>query len=362
MSEGEGKRELLLVGSVGLDSAEEVFCTASRMLGSRLHAIPDGETGQRAVWVIWNRAAYDACPALEPDPAEVAAGGRITSATEGIRKWGGGSQVEQGAPPPPRLRVKPGADPKTIALGPLGYVDSTLESWETFRRLRDEGEIPKGTRFQVSLPTVAASMNAHIEPGSHEAVEPALERRLFQEVAEICAAIPHEDLAIQWDVSTEMGQVEEVRPHWFPDALQGATDRLARHCAQVPEGVELGIHLCYGSYGNRHWKEPDDLGNCVRVFNALAGKVSRPIHWVHMPVPIERDDEAFYAPLKELNLPAGCKLYLGLIHLRDGVEGTRRRIDVASKFATDFGIATECGFGRRPPETVPDLLKIHAEA
>jgi hypothetical protein len=25
----------------------------------------------------------------------------------------------------------------------------------------------------------------------------------------------------------------------------------------------------------------------------------------------------------------------------------------------DFGIATECGFGRRPPETVPELLALH---
>ena len=27
-----------------------------------------------------------------------------------------------------------------------------------------------------------------------------------------------------------------------------------------------------------------------------------------------------------------------------------------------FGIATECGFGRRPAETIPELLRIHAEA
>jgi hypothetical protein len=362
MNDMNAKRDLLLVGSVGLKSAEEVFRTAADALGTRLHAIPDGETGDRAVWVIWNRAAYDACDALEPDPAEVAAGGRITSATEGIRKWGGGDQLEQGKQPPPRLRVKPGVDPAAIAFGPLGYLQTTLESWETFRRLRDEGAIPAGTRFQVSLPTVAASMNAHIEPRSHEAVEPVLERRLFEEVAEICAAIPHEDLALQWDVSTEMGQVEEVRAHWFPDPLQGATDRLARHCEQVPAGVELGIHLCYGSYGNRHWKEPDDLGNCVRVFNTLAAKVSRPIHWVHMPVPIERDDEAFYAPLRDLKLPPGAKLYLGLIHLRDGVEGARRRMAMADNFAVGYGIAAECGFGRRPPETIPELLRVHAEA
>jgi hypothetical protein len=355
------KRDLLLVGSVGLETAEEVFRTAADVLGNRLHAIPDGETGARAVWVIWNRAAYDACDALEPDPKEVAAGGRITSATEGIRKWGGGTMLEQGKQPPPRLRVKDGVKPADIRFGPLGYVETTLESWDTFRRLRSEGAIPAGTRFQVSLPTVAASMNAHIEPASHQAVEPALERRLMEEVDEICAAIPHKDLALQWDVSTEMGQVEGVRPHWFPDPLQGATDRLARHCDRVPADAELGIHLCYGSYGNRHWKEPDDLANCVAVFNALSGKVGRPIQWVHMPVPIEREDASFYAPLGDLKLPAATKLYLGLIHLRDGVEGARRRMAVADNFASGYGIATECGFGRRPPETIPELLHIHAE-
>jgi hypothetical protein len=27
----------------------------------------------------------------------------------------------------------------------------------------------------------------------------------------------------------------------------------------------------------------------------------------------------------------------------------------------DFGIATECGFGRRAPETILDLLRLHAQ-
>jgi hypothetical protein len=34
---------------------------------------------------------------------------------------------------------------------------------------------------------------------------------------------------------------------------------------------------------------------------------------------------------------------------------------VAEKFAPEFSIATECGFGRRRPETIPELLRIHAE-
>jgi hypothetical protein len=27
----------------------------------------------------------------------------------------------------------------------------------------------------------------------------------------------------------------------------------------------------------------------------------------------------------------------------------------------DFGIATECGFGRRPADSIPALLRLHAE-
>jgi len=76
---------------------------------------------------------------------------------------------------------------------------------------------------------------------------------------------------------------------------------------------------------------------------------------------MERSDDAYFAPLAGLNLSPKTKLYLGLVHDSDGVEGTKKRIGVAAKYARDFGIATECGFGRRPPETIPNLLKIHAE-
>jgi hypothetical protein len=80
-----------------------------------------------------------------------------------------------------------------------------------------------------------------------------------------------------------------------------------------------------------------------------------------MPVPVDRGDDAYFEPLAGLKLDSKTKLFLGLVHDSDGVEGTRKRIDAAAKYATDFGIATECGFGRRPPETIPNLLRIHAE-
>jgi hypothetical protein len=80
-----------------------------------------------------------------------------------------------------------------------------------------------------------------------------------------------------------------------------------------------------------------------------------------MPVPINRHDDAYFAPLRELRLQPATGLYLGLIHFTDGVEGSRRRLAAARNVIADFGIATECGFGRRAPETLAQLLKIHAE-
>src|SRR6185436_9719031 len=146
----------------------------------------------------------------------------------------------------------------------------------------------------------------------HAIVEPVFRRQLFREVEEICEAIPHEDLAVQWDVSTEMGQWEGVRHAYFPDVKEGVIERLALHCNRVPREVELGVHLCYGSYGNRHWKEPESTAKMVEVHNRLAARLERPLDYLHMPVPVERSDDAYFAPLRDLKLAARTRLYLGL--------------------------------------------------
>jgi hypothetical protein len=46
--------------------------------------------------------------------------------------------------------------------------------------------------------------------------------------------------------------------------------------------------------------------------------------------------------------------------MTDGVEGTRHRIEAALRTVEQFGVATECGMGRRDPSTIPALLAIHA--
>lgn len=140
----------------------------------------------------------------------------------------------------------------------------------------------------------------------------------------------------------------------------GLTERSAQNAARVPIDVEVGFHLCYGDAGEQHFVEPADAANLVRFANALLTASDRPITWLHLPVPIERDDDAYFAPLDDLLLPEDTELHLGLIYREDGPEGARRRIATALRHVPRFGVATECGIGRAPAGATEDLLRTHA--
>ena len=183
---------------------------------------------------------------------------------------------------------------------------------------------------------------------------------MLKELDEIVEHIPLDDLSIQWDTAIEFAILEGVLPHSFDDPEADLTTRLIRLGDSVPHGAELGFHLCYGDSGGRHFKEPADTSKLVAVANRVLRGLTRPLDWLHLPVPKERADETYFAPLQKLNIKAQTELYLGLVHMVDGISGTRARIAVARNFAPRFGVATECGCGRLKPETLPELMAIHA--
>ena len=344
------ERDILIVGSVPLPDAESVFRLIAGALGHRVRRMPDGETGARINWIEAQASVFEQHPMFE------------LAVQEGSRDFDWrNKQAGEKWKLKPWTVLKPGVDPSQLAFGPLGYARDAIESFGVFSRLKADGVIPAACRFQVSLPTPYNVIDQRISPAQRLAVEPAYERRMLQEVDEMVAAIPAAELSIQWDTAHEIQNLDGGRPHWFDNPEQGIIERLARLGEHVPRGVELGYHLCYGDFAHKHFIEPKDMGTLVRVANALCENVRRPIDWIHMPVPINRHDDAYFAPLRGLELAPETRLYLGLTHFTDGVEGSRRRLAAARKFIEDFGIATECGFGRRAPDTVPQLLKIHAE-
>ena len=339
------KPDVLLVGSVPRESAEEVFKTCSGILGDHLQALPDGEVGVRKSWIQCQAVGvFDKHPAIEtvhlPQSADVR--GLATDYTD---NW--------------IFRVRP--EIHALEFGELGYARWAVDSYQVFRELRRLNEIPPGMRFQVSLPTPLAGCATYFDrPADRELAYRAYEPAMMREASEICRQIPAQDLAIQWDVCIEVLEIASGRTVLDGDPWTRAGAQFERIAQAIPATAMLGYHLCYGDLGHHHMVEPDDLALCVRMANLAISRSPRRVDWIHMPVPINRCDDTFFAPLRDLQ-NVETRIYLGLVHYHDGVEGTLARANVARRFLAEFGIATECGLGRRSPETLIDLLTIYRD-
>lgn len=334
-------RNIHLVGSIGLDDTNTVFRTLADILGDKARRYPDGETGVRHYWVIWQGQVF----ARHPD----------------FEAAGKSSPINPGSAVPEKFRLHDGVDPAKLQIESIGYADEALRSYAKFSELRNSGVIPSGVRFQVSLPTPLAVVAAFIAPENCVDVEPAYDQAIQRDLIGIVAGIPNEDLAIQWDVCIEVVAYDGGMPLYDSEPLSHATKVVSKMAALIPDAVDVGIHLCYGDPGHKHIVEPKDLGTSVKFANVLVAESPRRLDWIHMAVPRERDDADYFVPLKNLDI-GDCELVLGLVHNTDGLTGTRARIGAAEKVVSDFGIATECGFGRRPADSIPGLLQIHADA
>jgi hypothetical protein len=336
-----------LIGSVPLASTEEVFRRLSAALGSVLSRMPDGETGERRRWIYWQRTMLERHPAMEVDP---------DAGLLELRQWDGSLLRRTDL-----LRFRPGVDPDSVEF-PTGYAEAARASWGVFTRLRGENVVPPGLRFQVCLPTAMSSACMYVSPRAHDDYLRVYERSLLRALQDITAAIPHRDLSIQWDICQEVLVFENYFPSRPADYKTRIFALLERLGSAVPADVELGYHLCYGSPADQHLVMPTDAGVLAELTRAIVAAVRRPLDFIHLPVPRERTDAAYFAPLRGLRLPERTRLYLGLIHHGDA-EGDRRRMDTArTAVGGGFGVATECGWGRGEPARLDGLLESHRRA
>ena len=329
------------VGSIGLDTVQDVFHACGTMLGERLERIPDGEPGGRRLWCSWQIPLLRASPFFTV--ANPGQGGAIFGA----------------------LKLASGVQPDEVRFGELGYAREARASYQDFLDAKRKGELPAKTRFQVSIPTPFACLYGQFVPEAYPIAEKAYTEAMLREVAAICSAIPHQDLCIQWDVCFEMVIWDGGNKFWqwqMPgDKKTGIISRLKTISEPIPSDVELGFHLCYGDLDAQHFFNPKDAGAMVDIANAISSSIKRPIAYIHMPVPIDRSDDAFFKPFDNLSLAPGTEVFLGVVHAKDGVPGLRKRVDAARKHLSEFGIATECGIARaRTPRVVHEILEICA--
>ena len=320
------------VGSVCLPDQRATTQHLCDALSSRLRRIPDGETGKRRNFVIFQREVFNDSPFVQaPFPP------------------GSASKSPD---------VSPGPDAPQVKLLPIEYDDFAISGYGEFCKLRDEGIIPETVRFQVSLPTPLNVLGNLVMPSWRSTMETLYEGALLAALRRIQDNIPPSDLAIQWDLASEFASLEGAAstPPWFSPIKEGLLKRVLKLAAAVDEGVELGFHLCYGDMGHKHFVEPKDTALLVEIANAIFEGVRRPVDWIHMPVPRSRVDAAYFAPLKNLKL-GKTELYLGLLHANDE-EGTRDRIKAAAEVIAPFGLTTECGLGRSWQAELESILAV----
>jgi hypothetical protein len=323
-------RQVLLIGSVPLRPVAKVFATVAEHLGTLAPRIPDGEMmgWLRNVW-----RSHAANPALHQ---------------VGIAKLNG-----RAASGVPIYRLKPSVSAKDLKLGPYGHAKNAAASYAEFKRLRDEGKIPHGTRMQVTMPGPGTT-SAGIQLDA-DLLLPIAGAALWREIEAIIAAIPASDLTIHLDIAMEAEKEEYLRrPEAFDTPIQTAfywtheqmADSVAWLANRIPVEIELGFHICSIWH---HWPDSgQDNAVLVDSANEISRRIHRPIAYIHIPVIPEHDKPEDYAPFKTLKLHPETKLFIGLVNLADGLEGARRRIALAETAVSDFGVAMFCGLGHPP--------------
>ena len=327
-----------LTGSINVPSTEAAF----RLVGDRLQPgvsrVPDGEPGDRANWVLVHSAHFLSNPTLD---------------------------VDEG-----RAKVRPGTP---VSFGDVDYHSSAIASYADFRAARDAGTLAPESRFLVSIATPFNAVNSFVAFDSQVEVALAYEQALRRSVDAIQDAIPHADLAIQWDLPTELATIEGWFPNPYGDVepIFAATARIAQW---VNDDVDLTFHLCYGdskfgaspfmgdapdaeaaARGGRHIL-PRDASAIVTLANGLSRHITRPINAIQAATVATWTKRAHWQPLAALAVEPETEFFLGLVHAEDGAEGARKRAAVAAEFLPHFGLSTECGLGRHSPVQLEAVL------
>ncbi|MEX2524616.1 MAG: hypothetical protein WD750_06635 [Gammaproteobacteria bacterium] len=356
------ERPVLLVGGVPGNTAEEVYQTVAPILGDLAIGLTDGETGLRRMWVFYvftrtwlNHPDLEVTKRVQSPPPEFP-----PWIPKELHEW-----IPVNYDDFPWVAVRQGVA-ELSPIETLGYPAEAKASYDIFCRLRHEGVIPEGVRFQQSLPFPDDAVRLFAGTAADMAIMvDAYVDVMQRDVAEVCRLIPHDDLVLQWDVNWETIALEygdhlpgvapmQFKPHG--DAMQRYRHYLLELNAGIPDQVGVGLHLCYGDMHHKHFKDPNDLSTSVNMTNEAVAVSPRSIDFVQMSVPRHRDDDAFFEPLRDLRTD-NTTIYAGLIHYTDGVEGSIKRLQAFKRYYDGpAGVSTECGLGRRPADQ--DLIKL----
>ena len=271
-----------------------MFRLVAGELCTRVRRIPDGETGPRADWIVWQYPVLSSRPQFEapPDAAVV---------------------PRAAAAPAP-----PGQDASSSSSTRSGTPTPPSASYRTFAVKRD-GIVPRGCRFQVA-PTPLAPVSAFVAVEDQAAVEPAYERAMRRE-SRIAAEIPTTSSRSSGTRTSSSACSRATCRRRSATSAPACSSGCSGLAVLVPADVELGFHFCAGHDEQEPRHVPADAGAMVDLANALAAGLERGLDWLHLPIPSAPDDAAFVEPLRRSGLQPGTEVYLGLLHPGEVDEG-----------------------------------------
>lgn len=338
--------DLLLVGSLPVDSTEEAFRKGAEYFGDLVFALPDGETGPRRAWVGYERERL-----ARPNPDVIV-----------VEETASPTGVPRHAYETPVFAVREGV--QALHWDAWPRIDDAIASYGEFVALREAGLIADGVRFQVGLPFPSSALNAFKANFGRDypRAQAGFEELVVRELARLVQAIAPADLAIQWDMAYETQDIEGVLAWTQGDPWERFAGPIARLTRAIPEDVLVGYHLCYGTFPQWPMYEAQDMSVLVRMANFAVAESGRPVDWLHLAGPryLRSEDERFFAPLADLDTP-DTRVFLGIVLPLDGVPGLRRRHATAAKYLDDFGVAMYCGFGRQPGRDGDETMREHRD-
>lgn len=321
-----------LVGSIPLDSAEEAMSAALERMGPNLRWVPDGETGERTNWIIHIVESFRQHPDLE------------------LKREGDWSDYD--ATPVFKIR-----DGRTLTGDSLdfGHVEAFEQHYPLFLKLREQHG--RGAlAYQVGLPgdfDMALFTLGPLGPFRH--------RRPFTETTLRTIRTIHDragsDVVFQIEIPAELVFVAKMPAPLQPAMAKFLARGIANLAAQSPAGARFGVHLCLGDMNHRALGRMTDVSPLVHLSNAIVAgwPAGRPLEFVHAPfaaaIEPPPNRTSFYAPLRDLRLPADVEFIAGFAHedqTLDAQQALHEHLD--GLVGREVGIATACGLGRRERE------------
>ena len=356
--------DVLLVGSLPYESAEEAFRVAGTALRGHVGWLPDGEFG------------------ATPDVGGDDAGARVLSTTRTSRRprphrtarsRRRPRRVARAMAPGEELegmwlfRVKPG---RKIRFDDLKYGTFATESYQVFRRLRDEGVIPPGVRFQMSLPSPHSAIDGCFDdpdqwPDLYDAYVAGDPRRDPQGARDDPRRGPRDPVGHRPRVPRHVPGREAAG--CASGRSSRAEEKFERHAAQldelwqeIPDETLLGIHWCFGTWGGWPMADLADLDLCVRMSNEAKRRFGRRLDYVHMPVTAGARRRVLRAARTARDRRHEGVPRDGPPHRRDRGLPPPARPGAQLPRATS-GSAASAATGASIADELPDVLRIHAE-